>query len=453
MANPKVVFDVGQIKEGYLLKRSPMLKQWRKRYMVLEMNHNTCKLYSYNDVHDKSTPTEIIDVKAFTTVKTTNLNKLEFELSSPVSKKKKGSLVSRQFRALSAEDMSNWVNCLTCAIHGDGRYIYHDTKLCVHRVKINVICKTNKQHNFDFFTKVECEATLQSIVSKVLDEAKKYPTKKFRVRQIGREVVNTDDVEMFQVRHVYSGSGEIDVIVDFEPYKHLVTSVPITCPHMMKINTKNPLQCPLYYGMKENYEWNQENLNHVDNFTHFKDEYTEKPECKYKDQCYGYLRLDKGGHLLSDRCHMKLFRHPPRSRRVKLAENIHSLIINDCEDENHPLYKPTEDDQKQYKYNKNDGYLLALIEEVKNNGFDSDLHLPDDDLKQDDYSLLKIVDWKMKSNRHKLMASPLNMAEMLSLILYTGCDCNYDLCSSQRNEDYDKWKWFDYCLWNAIYKL
>eukprot|EP01084_Bolivina_argentea_P304097 525120_1 len=45
------------------------------------------------------------------------------------------------------------------------------------------------------------------------------------------------------------------------------------------------------------------------------------------------------------------------------------------------------------------------------------------------------------------------MAEMLSLILYTGCDCNYDLCSSQRNEDYDKWKWFDYCLWNAIYKL
>eukprot|EP01083_Nonionella_stella_P253106 871291_1 len=39
---------------------------------------------------------------------------------------------------------------------------------------------------------------------------------------------------------------------------------------------------------------------------------------------------------------------------------------------------------------------------------------------------------------------------MLSLVLYTGCDCNYDLCKSQRNGDYDKWKRFDYCLYSAI---
>ena len=37
--------------------------------------------------------------------------------------------------------------------------------------------------------------------------------------------------------------------------------------------------------------------------------------------------------------------------------------------------------------------------------------------------------------------------------IYAGCDCNYDLCKSQRNGDYHKWKWFDYCLWNAIRKL
>ena len=29
--------------------------------------------------------------------------------------------------------------------------------------------------------------------------------------------------------------------------------------------------------------------------------------------------------------------------------------------------------------------------------------------------------------------------KMLALVLYTGCDCNYDLCSSQRNGDYNKW--------------
>eukprot|EP00484_Ammonia_sp_Unknown_P026388 CAMPEP_0197025842 /NCGR_PEP_ID=MMETSP1384-20130603/6059_1 /TAXON_ID=29189 /ORGANISM="Ammonia sp." /LENGTH=180 /DNA_ID=CAMNT_0042454419 /DNA_START=1 /DNA_END=543 /DNA_ORIENTATION=- len=42
---------------------------------------------------------------------------------------------------------------------------------------------------------------------------------------------------------------------------------------------------------------------------------------------------------------------------------------------------------------------------------------------------------------------------MLALILYTGCECNYDLCASQRSGDYRKWKWFDYCLYFAITEL
>ena len=37
--------------------------------------------------------------------------------------------------------------------------------------------------------------------------------------------------------------------------------------------------------------------------------------------------------------------------------------------------------------------------------------------------------------------------------MYIGCDCNYDLCASQRNGDYSKWKWFDYCLYHAIWAL
>ena len=55
--------------------------------------------------------------------------------------------------------------------------------------------------------------------------------------------------------------------------------------------------------------------------------------------------------------------------------------------------------------------------------------------------------------RHKMMGYPLSRDYMLALILYTGCDCNYNLCSSQRNGDYHKWKFFDYCLWNAICTL
>ena len=66
---------------------------------------------------------------------------------------------------------------------------------------------------------------------------------------------------------------------------------------------------------------------------------------------------------------------------------------------------------------------------------------------------MNIVDNKLKCMRHQLMGSPLNRAEMLSIILYTGGDSNYDLCKSQRNGDYHKWKWFDYCLYYAINRL
>ena len=38
-------------------------------------------------------------------------------------------------------------------------------------------------------------------------------------------------------------------------------------------------------------------------------------------------------------------------------------------------------------------------------------------------------------------------------IVCLGCDCNYDLSASQRNGDYEKWKFFDHCLYNAIQKL
>eukprot|EP01083_Nonionella_stella_P086510 240391_1 len=59
----------------------------------------------------------------------------------------------------------------------------------------------------------------------------------------------------------------------------------------------------------------------------------------------------------------------------------------------------------------------------------------------------------MNHTRHTQIYSPLRRDEMLALILYTGCDCNHDLCKQQRNRNYSKWKWFDYCLFRAIRKL
>eukprot|EP01083_Nonionella_stella_P227149 806158_1 len=66
---------------------------------------------------------------------------------------------------------------------------------------------------------------------------------------------------------------------------------------------------------------------------------------------------------------------------------------------------------------------------------------------------MKIVKEKMDHFRHKRYGSPLQECHMLALILYTGCDCDGDLCKSQRNGDFSKWKQFDINLSQAIERL
>merc|ERR1719454_805764 len=52
-------------KEGYLFKQSRHLKQWRKRWFVLDDN----KLYSFKSKDEMKNATEIIDLKVFSSVK------------------------------------------------------------------------------------------------------------------------------------------------------------------------------------------------------------------------------------------------------------------------------------------------------------------------------------------------------------------------------------------------
>ena len=96
-----------------------------------------------------------------------------------------------------------------------------------------------------------------------------------------------------------------------------------------------------------------------------------------------------------------------------------------------------------------------LICEVINNGFEQDLCLNSNDFKNKQYSLLSVVNAKLQSKIYKMnylntFGCWYGRKYMLSLLLYTGCNCNYDLCKSQRNGDYDKWPHFDACLYNAI---
>eukprot|EP01084_Bolivina_argentea_P044961 82753_1 len=234
--------------------------------------------------------------------------------------------------------------------------------------------------------------------------------------------------------------------------KHIVIGNVITCPYMLQsTDMYNVFSCPVYKAMKGEYEFTESTLLHLKKYNHYQDEYSQKPDCRYHENCYAYKRLELGGNRFNDQCHVKMYKHPPR-RRINLLENQEMFNINHSYIDNAGIYTPTDDDYKVYDFTTENGFLRALLQECASNGFEKDLYLPDDDTKTD-YSIMKIVEDKMDHPRHKLLTSPLNKGEMLSVIMYTGCDSNYDLCKFQRMGNYKKWRWFDYCLWNAINKL
>merc|ERR1719229_119152 len=80
--------------------------------------------------------------------------------------------------------------------------------------------------------------------------------------------------------------------------------------------------------------------------------------------------------------------------------------------------------KSKYGWNERDGFLKALIAEVIEHGFKSDLCLhcgKNDECKHDEknLSILSVVDEKMNHIRHKKVGSPLDRGQMLALVLYS----------------------------------
>eukprot|EP01084_Bolivina_argentea_P315961 547575_1 len=328
----------------------------------------------------------------------------------------------------------------------------------IHCIKIPIeMTGLNNCIEFEEFTlKIKyCDETLiKDVVNKSVEipESLYYP-RTFRIflikkdSFIGKLICSEDNgyeqllntkITKYKIQNIVSKGLSIQIENRFI---HKIRENEITCKHMLQNNTTNPNACPIYLSMKKYSAFTEDSLNHLNEYVHFYDECNDKTKCKYGQKCFAFVRLENGGNNLADQCHMKLYRHPPRRRTIRLEENMKMFMINKKYTDNHYVYVPTPQDGVWY-YNNKDGYLNALIFEVIYNKYKADLCLTAEDLEQEHLSILQIVDEKMKAKRHQIMGNPLTRGQMLALLLYTGCECNFDLCASQRKRDYTKWKWF-----------
>ena len=76
------------IKEGWLVKKSRYLSQWRDRWVVLNKSKYEYKLFSFKNEQIYENPTEILNLNVFTSIKsseeTTN-KRYSFDIYSPTT--------------------------------------------------------------------------------------------------------------------------------------------------------------------------------------------------------------------------------------------------------------------------------------------------------------------------------------------------------------------------------
>lgn len=109
---------------------------------------------------------------------------------------------------------------------------------------------------------------------------------------------------------------------------------------MVELKSDESLHCNIYYIMKEKCQYNKQNYDHIFRYRHHANHYEGKPICKCGSECKLYMRSENGidKNNIEEKCHMLNYRHPPRTRQIKLAENMHSLLINKCPEKRIMIY-------------------------------------------------------------------------------------------------------------------
>eukprot|EP01084_Bolivina_argentea_P174217 301776_1 len=125
-------------------------------------------------------------------------------------------------------------------------------------------------------------------------------------------------------------------------YRHKIANVDITCKYLTRIHRKdrNVMDCPVYRAMIIDNIYTEYNFDHLCNFVHFRNAYQEQASCHGNYNCESFIRFQNKSNSLSDRCHNKLYRHPPRrNRQIQMAENC-AFVINENANDNKNSYQP-----------------------------------------------------------------------------------------------------------------
>eukprot|EP01084_Bolivina_argentea_P129758 229127_1 len=192
----------------------------------------------------------------------------------------------------------------------------------------------------------------------------------------------------------------------------------------------------LHYKAIQKQKYSRDALYHLESKQH------PTEECKHRSECDSYRRLVNRGYRLDDLCHAQIYSHQPR---------VNHTSNNDWKQLK--FVKANQGNAGITKYNKDHNTEATNNGELRNelikNGYEYVLTPTCGSYKH----LSEIVAEKLNHPIHKSFGSPLNIDEMLSIILYTGTDLHKVVRDTEVKQNYEKWKHFRINLSNAIHKL
>ena len=182
-------------------------------------------------------------------------------------------------------------------------------------------------------------------------------------------------------------------------------STQLIIPILKQLNVcKYGFECEIYKKVKNNYEYNEYNYTHLNEKNHIKFDYSNKPQCRYKSECNAFKRVSRinenpnnfNCHRFDDFCHLCIYRHPPRIYR---NNNIMGQLFDNGQVN---MYQFVSTNKMNHTDSLSDYSVMnELMYEVISNGFEKDLCLTSNDLKNRYYSLLKIVNQQLQSKHFK----------------------------------------------------